>query len=75
MRADNVGGQEVRRELDAVKVKMEPTRDGAHRECFGQAGNALDEHVAAGKKPKKQAIDHAALTDNDAADLVVEGIE
>ena len=44
--ADDVGGQQVGRELDSPEGSCTARRQGADGERLGQAGHALDEHVA-----------------------------
>jgi hypothetical protein len=69
-RADEVGGHEVGRELDAAEAAAQHLRERAHGQRLGQAGHALQEHVAAGQEADEQALEHRVLADDDALDLV-----
>ena len=42
----------------------------AHGQRLGQAGHALQQHVAAGQEADEQALEHRVLADDDALDLV-----
>ena len=75
LRADDVGGQKIRRELNAVKVQPQTLRDRSHGEGLGQAGHALDKDMPAGEQAEQQAIDHGALADDHLLDLAIKGIE
>ena len=44
----------------------------AHGERLGQAGHALEQHVAVGEQPDQQPVHQVLLADDDAADLVAE---
>ena len=68
-RADDVGGQEVRRELDAGELGADRVAERAHRQRLGEAGHALEQHVAAGEQTDEDALDHVRLADDDLADL------
>ena len=63
--AGDVGGHQVRGELDAVEVRAEDVRERAHEEGFGHAGHALDERVLAGEDGDERFIDHVLLADDD----------
>jgi hypothetical protein len=68
-RADEVDGHEVGRELDAVERAAEDVGDGLDRQRLGQAGDALEQHVAAGEQRDEHALEHRLLADDDALDL------
>ena len=66
--AENVGGHQVGRELDAARV--EPERD-AHRLDqlgLGEARHADQQRVAAGEDRDQRAVDHALLAEDHGAD-------
>jgi len=65
-----VGGQEVGGELDALEVRPERAGEGTHRERLGQARHTLQKHVPVGEEPDQEALDHVALPDDHAADFV-----
>ena len=69
-RADDVGGHEVGRELDALELDAERVREGLHRQRLGQPGHALDEQVAAGHEGDDHPLEQHVLADDDPLDLV-----
>ena len=75
LRADDVGGQQVRRELDAAEAEVQPPGERADGQRFGQARHAFEQDVTAGQQADQQAIHHAALADNDRLDRTVQRIE
>ena len=60
-RADEVGGHEVGRELDALERAAEDARGGADRECLGEAGDALDQQVPAREQAHEHPLEHLIL--------------
>ena len=69
-RADQVGGQEVGRELDAPEVRRDGLRQRLHGERLGEARHPLEEDVASGQETDQQAVDQVALADDHRADLL-----
>ena len=69
VRAGNVGGHQVRRELDAPERQAERLRDGAHHQRFGGAGQAGDQAMPADKERGKDLVEHLLLADDDLAHL------
>ena len=69
-RADEVGGHEVGRELDAPERAAHDVGERADRQRLGEAGHALEQHVAAGQQRDEQPLEHRVLADDDALDLV-----
>ncbi len=71
LRADDVGRQHVRRELQAGELHVDARcASDFHRECFGQAGHAFEQHVAVGQQADDQPLDQIFLADDDFADFV-----
>ena len=70
MRADHVGGQQVRRELDALEGRVDRLGERADGQRLGEAGHALEEDVAAGQQADQQALDHRVLPDDALAQLL-----
>ena len=68
--AHDVGGQQVRRELDALEAGLDGLGQGAHGQGLGQAGDALEQDVAVGHQAEEHALDHLALADHHPAHLV-----
>ena len=69
LRAEHVGGQQIRRELDALEGRVDRLGERAHRERLRQSGHALEQHVAAGEKADEQPVDHVVLADDAPRDL------
>src|SRR5690606_30679025 len=73
--ADDIGGHEVGRELDAAEGERERLRQCAHEERFAQARHALKEHVAAGEEADERSLNDILMADDDVADLIHEALE
>ncbi len=73
--ANDIGGEEVGGELDALEFGLDGGGEGADGEGFGEAGNAFEEDVAIGEESDEEAIDEVILTDEDAADFGAERID
>ncbi len=69
VRAGDVGGHQVRRELDALEVQAERLRDGAHHQRLRRAGQAGDQAMAADEQRDENLVEHFLLADDDLADL------
>ena len=69
LRAQHVGGQQIRRELDAMERRVDGLGERSHRERLRQSGHALEQHVTAREKTDEQAIDHVVLADDAARHL------
>ena len=73
MRADQVGGHEVRRELDAFERPVEDVGQRLDRQGLGESGHALEQQMAAGEERDEDPLEHGVLADDDAPDLVEDG--
>jgi hypothetical protein len=71
-RANEVGGHEVRGELDPLEVALDRARDRLDREGLGQPRNALDQKVAAREQPDEDPLEHVVLSDDDPLHLIKE---
>jgi hypothetical protein len=67
--ADEVGRQEVGRELDALKIQVQHAGQGIYGEGLGQSRYPFEQDVALGEKAYQQAVDHIFLAYDDLADL------
>ena len=67
--AGDVRGHQVGSELDAAEGELEDLGDGAHQQRLGQAGNTLEQAVAAGEQCDQQLVDDFVLSDDRLADL------
>ena len=73
--ADDVGRHEVGRELDARILQLQGARQRAQQGCLAQPGDALQEHVPAGKQADQDAFDDIVLADDDFGDFIANLIE
>ena len=73
--ADQVRGQQVRGELDAVKVALQGLGQGLDRRGLGQARHALHQQVAIAEQADEHAVDEAMLADDARGDMVADGFE
>ena len=67
--AGNVGGHQVRRELDAPERQAERLRNGAHHQRLGGAGQAGDQAMPTDKERGKDLVQHILLADDYLAHL------
>jgi hypothetical protein len=65
LRADQVRGQQVRRELDPAKRPAERLGQGLHGQRLGEAGDALEQHVPVGQQPDQEPVQQGLLADQD----------
>ncbi len=55
--ADDVGGHQVGRELDAAEAAVDDVGEGAHQHRLAQAGHALEQRVAVGEQADQRLAD------------------
>ena len=67
LRAGNIGGQKIRRELDAAEIRFQVLRQALHRAGLGQARQALDEDIAVAQQGQQQALHDLLLADDGTA--------
>jgi len=72
--ADDIGGEEVWSELNALESRLNGRGEGAHGECFGQTGDAFQEDVAIGQESDEEAVNQMVLADEDAPDFGSKGL-
>ena len=70
VRAADVGGHHVRRELDARKGEIDGAAEGADEVGLAQSGNALEQHVAAREERHQDPLDDFVLADDRTPDLL-----
>ena len=73
-RADQVGGDEVGRELDPLELAADRLGQGLDGHRLGQARHALDEDVAARQQRDDQPLEQVVLPDDDLLDLVEQAL-
>ena len=73
--AEDVGGHQVGRELDAGRRETEHGAEGLDQLGLGEAGNADEEAVTAGEDGDEGAVDDGLLAVDDLADRGPRGAE
>ena len=68
--ACNVGGHQIRRELNAGKRATQYVRERTHQPCLGHTGHAFDKGVISGKNRDQGLFDHIVLADDDLSRFV-----
>ena len=68
--ADDVGRQQVAGELDALEVQPERARQHVRERGLADAGQILDQQVAAREQAGEREADLLFLAEDDAADLI-----
>ena len=63
-RADDVGGHEVRRELDALGIEPQYLTKGIDEQRLGEAGDADQQRVSARQDRHQRALDHDVLAED-----------
>jgi hypothetical protein len=66
---EDVGGHQVRGELQTTKCAAHHRRHGAHRERLGDARHALQQNVPTGKQADEQPLQHPVLAYHNMFDL------
>ena len=68
--ADDVGRHQVGRELDARELQVQHVGERVHEARLADAGNPLEQHVAAGEERRDRAVDDLFVTDDAARDFL-----
>ena len=69
VRAGDVGGHQVRRELDALERQAQRLGNRADHQRLRRAGQAGDQAMAADEQRDQNLVEHFLLSDDDLADL------
>jgi hypothetical protein len=72
--ADQVGRDEVGRELDPLELAADRLGQGLDGHGLGQPRDALDQDVAAREQRDDQSLEKVVLTDDDLLDLVEQSL-
>ena len=67
---DEVGRQQVGRELDPRELEVQDLSERLHGQGLGQAGHAFDQQVAAAEESHHHPVEERLLADDDLAHLV-----
>jgi hypothetical protein len=70
---EHVGGQEVARELNAVVAEPQGFRERVRERGLADAGQVLDEQVAAREQARQRQLELTALADHDALERLDDG--
>ena len=70
MRADDVGRQHVRRELNALELRLNGGSESLERKRFRQTRDAFEQDMAVADQPDHEPVDQMFLADNDASHLL-----
>ena len=70
LRADDIGGQHVRRKLQARKFYVQARGQRFDRKGFGETGHTFEQHVAVGQQSDGEPFHKIGLPDNDLAEFV-----
>ncbi len=68
LRSRNVGGKQVRRELDARQRRIQVAGEALHGARLRESGQPFQQDVTVGEQPEDQALDHVVLPDDGARD-------
>ncbi len=69
---DDVGWDQVRRELDAIEGAPEDPRQGREQQGLAEAGRSLEKDVSLGQHGDEEPIDDPVLADDDPAQLMTD---
>ncbi len=69
VRPGDIGGHQIRGELDAAELASEDAGQGAHQERLGDAGHSLDEGVVPREDRDERPVDRLVLPDDHLAHL------
>ena len=72
VRAENVGGHQIGRELDAVERQFQHLAQRPHEQRLAQTRHALQQHMPAREDGDERAIHDVRVPDDDLADLVAQ---
>ena len=67
--AGDVGGHQVRRELDAGERQIQHLRERPHQQGLAEAGDAFQQRVAARQQADQHPVHDVRVPDDDLADL------
>ena len=68
-RADEVGRQQIGRELQTLEIRSESRRQRLDGERLGQTGHAFEQNVAVGEQAEQEPLDQILLANDDVSDL------
>ena len=73
-RAGDVGGHQVRRELNPLELEVENAGDGFHQQGLRQARGTGQQAMPTGQQREQELLHHVALPDKDLAEFRGEAI-
>src|SRR5205823_14488593 len=75
IRTRDVGGHQIRRELNSRELQMHYIGKRGHEFRLSQSRDAFQQYVSAGEQTHDDAIDNLAVTDDDFADVLFYAFE
>ena len=66
---DQVGGEQVRGELDTMEVALDGLRQGLDGGGLGQSGQAFDEEMAVAQEADQHTVDKTGLADDPGGEM------
>ena len=75
LRPDEVGGQQVGRELQPREVRVYRLRDGLDEQRLGKPGDAFEKNVSIREHPNQDALDELILPDHHLANLIQKPVD
>ncbi|MCH8977691.1 MAG: glycosyltransferase family 4 protein, partial [Armatimonadetes bacterium] len=72
--ADDVGGHEVRGELDAIEREIERLGERGDHQRLGEPRHALQQHMPAGEEGHEQLVEHVLLAEDLARQLLADAL-
>ena len=73
LRAGDVGGHQIGRELNALEPQMQRLRQAADHQCFSQSRHTHQQRMAFGEDRDQNLVDHFFLTDDDLGEFGFDG--
>lgn len=75
VRADDVGGQQVGRELHPPEIRVDQPGQRLRQRGLADAGHVVEQHVAARNECGQQMADHLRLAANDPVEFVFDPVQ
>ena len=69
-RPEQIGGQQIGRELDALESDLDGLRERRDGQSLGESGDAFDQDVIVRQQCQQEPVDHLALAHDDPCDLL-----
>ena len=70
----NVGGHQVRGELNTVEVEVERRGQGSNQQCLAEPGNAFEQAMPSHEQTGQHAVHDIVVPHDDSANLLTQGV-